>query len=561
MNLKDIAYERPDLDAAQAALQSLVGRVREAKSAEERLAILSECEALLSHITTGLALTQLRYYTNALEPNCAADMAYLGENAPRLDALANELTSALLDAPDRNKLAQVLGAFFFEQAAAHRRTTTDKNESLQIEEQVLVQEYTVLVAQASVHFEGKTHSLSGMTRFYANPARETRRSAMLAVSGWYEENAAELDGIFDKLVKNRAQQAKNLGFDGYTDLRYATRYGYGRREIEAFRAHIQKTWVPLVSEIKERQRKRLGVETFRMYDSPARFPDGNPKLVVKRRAFVDAARAMFRKLSPEAGDYFQTLDESGMLDLFDRKGKVSYAGFCLWLPDYKMDFICGRFTGDQTDFEVLTHEFGHAYASLRAEKAGVRFVQLDAPQEIMETHSKSMELFTMPCADMFFGGDARRYQIKQLEYIPYLVTSICLGDDFQHAIYDNPEMTPAARNDAYARIYRSYNPYLDETDLPFVSWGSQWQDTLVIYSMPFYYIDYALAQIIALALYRESLSDFSAAWARYLKFMDAAGTMPLPTLAKACGLPDPFDENTLDDLAAFLTDELAKLEG
>ncbi len=561
MKYEDIPYRRPDLKAASATLEDIARQMSDAMTAHERLAVLSVYEAYLSHLTTRLALTQLRYYLDTGNKEHAADMAYLTENAPHLDMATNKITAALLDATDRDDLEKELGSFFFDQAAAHRKTTSARNESLQIEEQVLVQRYTAIVARANVHFEEKTHTLTEMTRFFSDPSRPIRRSAMRAVNGWYEDHAEDLNDIFDRLVKNRAQQAKNLGFDSYTDLRYATRYGYGRKEIETFRANIQKTWVPLVSAIKERQRKRLGLETFRMYDSPVRFPDGNPKLKVKRRAFVDMAQRMFEKLNPDMGSYFKSLDENGMLDLFDRDGKATYAGFCLWLPDYRTNYICARFTGDQSDFEILTHEFGHAYASHRAQDAGVRFTQLDAPQEIMETHSKAMELFTMACADMFFDErDAQRYQVKQLEYIPYFVTSICQGDAFQHEIYDNPEFSARKRNEAFARIYQTYNPYLDESDLPFTSWGSQWQDTLVIYSMPFYYIDYALAQVLALALYRESLTDFDAAWARYLTFMDAAGTLPLPALAKKCGLPDPFDEKTLIDLAQFLSDELSRLE-
>lgn len=560
MHLREIEHRRPDMEADRATLLSFVERVKKAENAEETDALLAEFEAFFSRLTTESALIYLRFFTNTADPDRAADMAYVSENSPALDTIMSGLSAALLEAPARDALTKTLGPFYFERAAAHRRTTSAQNEGLQIEEQALVQKYMALVSQGTVDFEDKNHSLSGMTRFYADPARERRRAAMAAVNGWYEARAEELDGLFDRLVQNRTAQARNLGYQNYTELRYATRYGYGRKEIAAFRAHICKNWVPLVSKIKEMQRARLGIETFRMYDSPMRFPDGNPKLKVKRRAFIGAAQQTFENLSPEAGAYFKTLDESGMLDLFDRKGKASYAGFCLWLPDYKMDFIGARFSGDQADFEILAHEFGHAYASHRADKAGVRFLLRDAPQEIMETHSKAMELFAMAHAELFFDeSDARRYRIKQLEYIPYFVTSVCQGDEFQHEIYDHPEMSPAQRNDVYARIYRKYNPYLDESDLPFASWGSQWQDTLVLYSMPFYFIDYALAQALALCLYQESRSNFSAAWTRYLKFMDAAGAMPLPALAQACGLPSPFDEGALDELADFLMEEREKL--
>jgi M3 family oligoendopeptidase len=369
-----------------------------------------------------------------------------------------------------------------------------------------------------------------------------------------------LDEIFDALIQNRTAQARALGFDSYTDYRYATRFGYGRREIERFRAQVRKTLVPLVSEIKNRQRERLGVETFRIYDSPVRFADGNPKLKVKRAAFVEAVAEIFDALSPDAGGYFRKLRARGMLDLFDRRGKIPYAGFCLNLPEYGADVICARFSGDQSDFEILTHEFGHAYSSHRAAAAGVRLTQQEMPQEIAETHAKAMELFTMDGAEKVFDeADAKRYAIKQLEYIPYFITSICAGDEFQHALYDNPDMTPAERNAAYAEIYAQYNPYLDLSDLPFESWGSQWQDTLVIYSMPFYYIDYALAQVLALALYRESRDDFGAAWARYQRFVDGAGTRALPDLAAHCGIPSPFADGAIEDAGALIRRELGKL--
>lgn len=553
MNFHQIPYARFDMDAACRTLESLSEQIAAAKSPEAQLALLSEGEELIQHASTSSTLAQLRYFLNTADAFYAGEMAYVGQNSPRFDLFVQKLYRSIAASPFRRELTASLGSFFFEKVEAEARLSDESVLDLCADEQALCQRYTDLTGQATVSYCGEELPLSSMSVHYTDTDRARRREAVRATNAWYEAHAAELDEIFDALVKNRTEQARRLGFCSYTDMKYANRFGFGREQIEAFRAQVLEKWVPFVCEIKENQRKRLGVPSFRLYDSPLRFADGNPRLQLTGDAFVRAVGDVFHQMNREAGAYFDELRQNGMFDLFDRKGKVAYDGFCVELTDYNTDFIFGHFAGDQTDLEVLVHEFGHALAACRARRnPRVPYLLRSGTQEIAETHSTSMELLTLPYLEPFFTPeDLRKYRIKQIEYAAYFICSICVGDEFQHEIYDHPEMTPSERNAAYARIYLRYNPYLDTSDLPFASWGSQWQDMSVIYAMPFYFIDYALAQTQALLFYAESQKDPAGAFQRYLRFVDFAGTRPFPQIVRACGLLSPFDEKCFDALLPF----------
>lgn len=561
MRYEDIFYARPDVDAVCKALKAMEARVASASCAKEQLDCLKEAEIVISGASTALGLGQLRYFQDTADPKRAQEMDYIGQNAPKLELAIQSLHCALANSPFRGELSAALGAFFFDRADADARLADEALLPLISEEQELVQRYLALTGQAAVTYEGREIPLSAMTPYYAAPDRARRREAMRTVNAWYEQNAQELEALFDGLVRNRTEQAHKLGYQSYTDMKYAQRFGYGRGQVEAFRAQVLEKWVPLVCEVKQRQRARLGVPTFRIYDSALRFADGNPRLLLTGDALVRAAGDVFRQIGEEPGAYFDSLRERHMFDLEDRKGKAAYDGFCIELEDYDADFIFGHFNGDHMDLEVLVHEFGHAFASSIARRNPAIPVALrNGTQDVAETHSKTMELLARPYLAPFFSPeDLRKYLLKQIEYVVGFISSICVGDAFQHEIYDCPQMTPTERNAAYERIYRQYNPFFDYSDLPFSSWGAMWQDTSVIYAMPFYYIDYALAQTQALLFYAESLGRPQEAWARYLRFVGSAGTRSFTETVRYCGLPSPFDDTCFDTLTALCRQQLDEL--
>lgn len=334
MRYEDIFYARPDVDAVCKALKAMEARVASASCAKEQLDCLKEAEIAISGASTALSLGQLRYFQDTADPKRAQEMDYIGQNAPKLELAIQSLHRALANSPFRGELSAALGAFFFDRADADARLADEALLPLISEEQELVQRYLALTGQAAVSYEGREIPLSAMTPYYAAPDRARRREAMQTVNAWYEQNAQELDALFDGLVRNRTEQAHKLGYQSYTDMKYAQRFGYGRGQVEAFRAQVLEKWVPLVCEVKQRQRARLGVPTFRIYDSALRFSDGNPRLLLTGDALVRAAGDVFRQIGEEPGAYFDSLRERHMFDLEDRKGKAAYDGFCIELEDY-----------------------------------------------------------------------------------------------------------------------------------------------------------------------------------------------------------------------------------
>jgi M3 family oligoendopeptidase len=549
MKFEEMKYERPDIDAFCNDIENYAKRISNAASGNEQLKLYSEYEKKMSEVMTMLSLGELRYFLDTSDKFFSEEMRYIGSVMPKIELTEKKIIVALLESRYRNELEASLGSFFFIKASAKCEGIDEAIADLMAEEAELSQQYEQLVSQAVVEFEGQEYSAYSMSKFFTDTNRERRKQAQKTVNAWYETHHQVLDDIFGKLVKNRTEQARRLGFETYTDMTYSKRIGYGRKDVENFRKQVSEKWVPFVSKIKDQQRKRLGLDTFRIYDSALRFKDGNPKLIVNNDMFVKTLSTVFNQMSPETGAYFDLLEKNDMLDLFDRPNKITYDAFCLQLQEYKMDFICGHCDGKESDVESIVHEFGHAFASRRALLQDIPNFLQDAGQDISETHSKTMELLIEPYYDLFFSEeDTKKYKQKQLEYASYFISAICIGDEFQHELYDHPDMTPSERNDTYERIYKKYNPYIDYSDLPFSSWGSMWQDKLVIYSMPFYYIDYALAQTLALEFYAESLNNFHAAWARYLKFLDCAGTKSFPDIIEFCGLISPFDEDCFDHI-------------
>jgi M3 family oligoendopeptidase len=235
--------------------------------------------------------------------------------------------------------------------------------------------------------------------------------------------------------------------------------------------------------------------------------------------------------------------ENELFDVLTRPGK-SGGGYCADIPLYKSAFIFANFNGTSGDIDVLTHEAGHAFASYVSRD--VRPVELqNYTYETAETHSMSMEFFTHPWMKLFFGEQTDKYIYSHLAdalaFLPYG----CMVDEYQHLVYANPTLTPAGRNALWLKLESEYRPYLDQTALPFFSEGRRWQAQSHIYERPFYYIDYCLAQTMALAFWAADNKDHGSAWAKYRRFVGFGGTKTFTELIKDAGMSSPFDADTL----------------
>ena len=257
---------------------------------------------------------------------------------------------------------------------------------------------------------------------------------------------------------------------------------------------------------------------------------------------------MYRAMSPETAEFIDFMYDNELLDVLSKDGKAP-GGYCTQFDEYKAPFIFSNFNGTSGDVDVLTHEAGHAFAAFRAFKNNVSSMLRSPTIEACEVHSMSMEFLTQEHHEKFFGDKTPQYEYEHtasaLTFIPYG----CMVDEFQHLMYENEELTPEERNKVWLSLEEKYRPYLSLGDLPFYGRGAGWQRQLHIYIHPLYYIDYCMAQTVALTFWVKSLQNKEEAWKAYLGFVDLAGTKTFEDLVHSVGMKLPYDDGAIKEIA------------
>ncbi|MDR0819853.1 MAG: M3 family oligoendopeptidase, partial [Oscillospiraceae bacterium] len=401
-----------------------------------------------------------------------------------------------------------------------------------------------------IEYDGKTLTLAQLEPYHTDVKAEVRRSSWNVRAAWFETHKERLDSLFDELVRVRTKMAETLGYKNYIELGYylMTRNCYDADMVAKFRAGVKKYIVPLAETVKAQQAKRLGVDHITLYDNAFEFPDGNAKPKGTPEEIFAAGKRMYHELSAETAEFIDFMLENELLDVLTRKGK-SGGGYCCEIPLYDSQFIFANFNGTSGDVDVFTHEAGHAFAGYRSRDVRPYELANQLTYEVAETHSMSMEFFTHPWMELFFGEQTEKYHYSHLSdalvFIPYGT----MVDEFQHIVYENPELTPAQRNDVWKELESVYRPYLDQSEVAFYREGRRWQAQSHIYERPFYYIDYCLAQTNALAFWTLDGKDHADAWDKYMKFVSLAGKKTFTELNEIAGVGSPFDELSLKETA------------
>jgi M3 family oligoendopeptidase len=380
------------------------------------------------------------------------------------------------------------------------------------------------------------------------------------IQDFMQSQSSAFDELYDSLVKNRTAQAKSLGYSNFVPLGYdrMQRNCYGRKQVRAFRKSIQKYWVPFATRLQEKRCARLGVEHLTLADQGVYFKEGNPTPGKTPEEILEKGLEMYEKLSPETGEFMKTMVGREMFDVLGRPGKRQ-GGYMEFLPELRMPLVFANFNGTSADVDVMTHECGHAFQGYLAGKDDVR-EHWDITMETAETHSMSMEFFTNPWMELFFGEDAARFCQMQLEdaicFIPYG----CMVDEFQEIMYEYPELTPSQRHEVWKRLEGKYRPHLDQTGMKFFEKGGLWQRQHHIYSSPFYYIDYCIAQLCALQYKMLMTKDYQKAWESYLKLCRMSAGEFFTDMICEVGLENPFDEKTIEKLVTQLGEYIPLME-
>ena len=343
-----------------------------------------------------------------------------------------------------------------------------------------------------------------------------------------------------------------MGYDNYIPLAYMrmNRNSYGREEVERFRKQVKEAFVPLATKIHEKRRARIGVDSLKHYDNEVHFTNGNPSPIGTPEEILAAGQEMYRELSPETGEFMDFMREYDLFDVLGRKTKRQ-GGYMTYLPDYKAPFIFANFNGTSGDVDVITHECGHAFQGYITRNDPIP-EHNELTMETAEIHSMSMEYFTYGWMDKFFGDRADDYYTMHLEDSIIFVPYGCMVDEFQHIVYENPDMTPAERKQVWKELEKTYRPHLDYDGDPFFSEGGYWQRQSHIFQTPFYYIDYVLASICAMQFKVKMDEDFRGAFEDYLKLCKLSVTKFYEPMLREASLRSPFEDGCIEDLVREL---------
>nr|WP_288978111.1 M3 family oligoendopeptidase [uncultured Blautia sp.] len=557
MKFCDMPYERIDFDKVKEELLGLMEAFKMAKSAQEQFEIHKKYYRLSDKVSTQVTLASIRHSMDTTDAFYEKEKAYYDEQVPAYSNLSVEYLKLLYHSLYREELEQIIGPVAFKNMELSFRSVSESVIPLMQEENALVTEYEKLLAGAKIDWDGETLNLSLLGPYLKHKDPKVRRKAYEKQNAFFMSIGDRLDELYDKLVKNRALQAKELGFETYTELGYLRmqRNSYQREQVENLRRQVKEVFVPFAESLYEQRRKRLGLTKMYFSDEQVYGTEGNPQPFGTPEEILEAGQKMYGELSKETREFFDFMIENELLDVFGRKTKA-VGGYMTYIPDYKSPFIFANFNGTSDDVNVITHECGHAFQGYLASEDLIR-EHADIGMETAEIHSMSMEFFAEPWYSLFFAGEeAKAYQEMHLEDAVLFIPYGCMVDEFQHRIYDKPDMTPAERKSVWKELEHVYKPHLDYGSLQFYADGGYWQRQHHIYSFPLYYIDYVIAQLCAFEYKNKMQENYEEAWKSYLKLCRLSASDYFENLLQKAGLRSPFEDGCIQEIVDKLRKDI-----
>ena len=558
MKFNEMTYTRPDIGALLARCKELAAKAAAAPDGDALVRLYYEQSEAFAEYNTAANLANIHYTCDTRDEYWKAEQDFFDANGPAVTNASVEISRAFLANPH----VDVLTAKFGTTCVAGMKNAVlgmdDRTVELQQQFNALVSRYQQIYGGALVELDGKQLTIPQLGPYKEDLDPAVRRAAYEAEAGYFDAHRAELDELYGEIVKNLNAQARVMGYHDYSELSYVrmNRIGYGPEEIRKFRDQVANDVVPQLQKVMALRAKRTGIAHPAFTDLPILFRDGNPKPIPGYKARMDAARTMYHELSPETAEFIDFMQDNELFDVESRPGKMS-GGYMTSLPSYKAPFIFANWNDTSGDVDVLTHECGHAFEGYVAERDPAIPADLECPgMESAEIHSMAMEFLTAPWHHLLFGRDTDKYALLHAEDSFVFLAYGCEVDEFQHIMYQNPDLTPDERNAEWLKLEKKYRPWIDFDNLPFYGRGAGWQRQLHIYECPFYYIDYCLSTMAALQFFLLSLTDHKDAWARYLRLVRRAGTASYTELLETAGLKVPFEEGSIKGIAQQMTDWL-----
>ena len=557
MKFSEYPYKRIDLEKFQKDTAGMINDFTSAEDGKQQIGIIQKYQKAQKEIQTYASIANLNFARDTKDKKNIDENKFYDDLSPEIAAIDNQFTTAINNSNFKSELLEEFGEHFFNLISMELQSFDPKLVKLMKEENELTNEYRSLLAGAEMEYKGKTLNLAGLSPYMQDVNRQTRKEAFQLMDGFFKANEKQLDTIFDKLVKVRHKKGEVLEFNNFIPLGYLNmnRSDYGADEVAEYRKQIVKHIVPLVKKINEKRKEILGYDQMFIYDTLF-FKEGNPKPKGGVDFQVKQAEKMYTELSKETKDFFDMMVNEELMDLENRAGK-SGGGFCTSFPSLERPYIFANFNGTDHDVTVLTHEAGHAFQGYQSRKQPVNRY-LWPTYEACEIHSMSMEFLTWDWMHLFFKEDTDKFLFKHiagsLAFLPYGA----LVDHFQHWVYENPQATPKERKTQWLELEKIYQPGKNYDNLDFLKNGGFWQKQAHIYEMPFYYIDYTLAQVCAFQFWIRMQEDKESAWNDYMKLCKAGGSMSFLDLVKLANIKSPFDPKVFEEVATKINNWLSE---
>lgn len=560
MKFKDYKYERPNYEEIKKSFLELVDKIKNASTYDEQKLHINQLNNIRKHIETMSTLASIRNSINTADEFYDEEQNYWDEQGPLYTELNSDFYKAIVNSKFKDEIKKDYSEQFYKICEYSLKSFSPEIISDLQEENKLMSKYTKLLASAKINFKGEELNLSGLYKYMLSSDRNEREQSSKAYYNYFGEHEEEFDEIYDQLVHIRHNMAKKLGFKNFVELGYIRmdRTDYNPEMVVNLRKQILEYIVPLCNKLYEKQAKRLNLDKLTYIDENLEFLDGNATIKGDSDYIIENGIKMYQELSQETKEFFDFMLENELMDL-ETKHNKSAGGYCTYIPDYKAPFIFSNFNKTSEDMDVLTHEAGHAfqlYMSRDIDMQEINFPTLDS----CEIHSMSMEFITYPWMETFFKEDSDKYKFAHLtsaiKFLPYGV----VVDEFQHVVYDNPNMTIDERKKVWRDLEKKYLPHRDYEDNEILERGCWFFKQGHIFKDPFYYIDYVLAQICAFQFLKKMGEDRISGWEDYLRICKVGGTQSFLQIVKTGNLISPFDDKCIEYIIKNLETNIEKFE-
>ena len=513
----------------------------------------SELEGFLSE---NLAQRYIKMTCNTADEKASADYLFFIEKVqPEIAKWSNGLDKLLVASPAISELSDQAHKIYFRTVENQVKLFREENVALMAELQTLSQQYSAIMGEMSVSWEGKEITLQQAAKFLQNPNRELRKNIYALICERRLRDKDKLEDIFDKMVELRHKVALNAGFNNFRDYMFASlgRFDYSVSDCLNFHDSVQKHIVPITASLDEKRKLELGLEKLEPFDLEVDTSGKEPlKPFENGKELLQKTLDCFSAIDPYFADCLKTMNQFGLLDLDSRMGKAP-GGYNYPLTESNMPFIFMNSVGTLRDLVTMVHEGGHAVHSFLTANLPLNEFK-NFPSEVAELASMSMELISMSHWECFFKSpeDAERAKAEHLEDVLKTLPWVATVDAFQHWIYTHPDHSREDRKAEWRKIYSSFSGGVIDWSNCEDALDYMWHKQLHIFEVPFYYIEYGFAQLGAIAVWRNYLLDKSKGIEQYKKGLSLGYTKPIAEIYAEAGVSFDFSSENISNLATFV---------